>query len=41
MFKRLSPSEFEIVHVKTDLVLTIEDFQAQLRTGELKPSQKF
>lgn len=41
MFKHLSPSEFEIVHVKTDLVLTIDDFQAHLSTGALKQNQKF
>lgn len=41
MFKHLSASEFEIVHVKTDLVLTIDDFQAHLSTGSMKQNQKF
>jgi hypothetical protein len=41
MFKRLTANEYEIIHVKSDLVLTIEDYEAHLKVGKQAANQKF
>jgi hypothetical protein len=41
MFKKLTQAEYEIVHVKTDLVITIDDYEAKLEMGRQKPNQRF
>lgn len=41
MFKRVSSTEYEIIHVKTDLVLSMDDFEGRLRVGRLDPNQRF
>jgi hypothetical protein len=41
MFKQLGNKEYEIIHVKTDLVVTIEDYEARLDFGNQSENQKF
>lgn len=41
MMKRIKKGEWEVVHVKTDLVLTVDDYEAKLEYGRQKPNQLF
>lgn len=41
MFKKLTKAEYEVVHVKSDLVLTIDDFEGRLEVGRQKQNQRF
>ena len=41
MFKRIKDKFYEIVHCSTDLVITMEDYEARLEHGKQKSSQMF
>lgn len=41
MVKKFNDKEMEIIHFKTDLVLTVNDFEAHLEVGEGREDQKF